>query len=154
MKLFENTVLAEYARDLANLKGTEDKIFKLVLDNRFIKELIKHLNTEEQLRKDRTDSLGARLGIYSHATEFISGGRKKAGEFINLFDKGLFYDSWIVEIREALILIDANPIKGGTNLFDEYGIDVLGLTDEHLQILIDHSLELYINYYRRNILPK
>lgn len=151
---FTNTKLFEYAQNLANLKDTEDKIFKIVLDNRFIKELIKHLNTEEQLRKDRTDSLGARLGVYSFATEFISGGEKKAGEFINLFKTGAFYDSWIVEVREALILINANPLKDGTNLFDEYGIDVLGLTDENLQIIIDHALEFHINYYRRNILPK
>ena len=38
-----------------------------------------------------------------------------------------------------------------TNLFDEYGIDVLGLTDTNLQILINEATKLYIQYYRKNL---
>ena len=115
--LFQKTKLAEYANKMIGLKNSEDRIFKLVLDNRFIKELITHLNTDEQLGKERVDSLGAHLGVYSHATELFSGGRKKACEFINLNDTGEFWDSWKVEITEAFILISANPFKDGTNLF-------------------------------------
>lgn len=152
--LFEDTELAIYAKRLVSLKETEDKIFKFVLDNRFIEQLITRLNTDEQLGKDRVDSLGARLGVYSPVTEVLSNGRKKAGEFINLNDTGVFWDSWIVKVTEALITIDADPFKDDTNLFDEYGIDVLGLTDENLQILINEATKLYIEYYNRNILPK
>ena len=148
MNLFENTPLGEYAKRLKSLQGTEDKIFKLVLDNIFVKELITHLNTEEQLGKERVDSLGAHLGVYS---QFDPKGR--AGKFITLHDKGDFWDSWKLEIREALIIIDANPFKEDTNLFDQYGEDVLGLTDENLQIFIIEAQKLYVEYYERTLLP-
>ena len=73
---FINSKLGRYAKNLIALRGTEERIFKLVLDNRFIKELITHLNTDEQLGKQRVDSLGAHLGVYSPVTEVISEGRK------------------------------------------------------------------------------
>jgi len=149
--MFKDTSLYEYATNLEKLESQRGKIFKLVLDNRFIKELITHLNTDEQLGKDKVDSLGAHLGIYSHATELISKGRKKAGSYITLQDTGAFWDSWKVEVKETLIDIDANPFKEDTNLFDEYGLDVLGLTDENLQILINEATKLFIDYYRKNL---
>ena len=62
-----------------------------------------------------------------------------------------FWDSWKVQVKKALIIIDANPFKEDTNLFDEYGIDVLGLTDNNLQILINEATKLYIQYYRKNL---
>ena len=149
--MFSDTRINEYATKLIAQKDQEGKIFKLVLDNRFIRQLITHLNTDEQLGKERVNSLGEHLGIYSHATELLSDGRKKAGEFINLNDTGAFWESWKVEITEAFIDIDANPFKEETNLFDEYGIEILGLTDENLQILINEATKLYINYFRKNL---
>jgi hypothetical protein len=149
--MFSDTKINEYAKNVIGNKNQEGKIFKLVLDNRFIKELITHLNTDEQLGKDKVDSLGAHLGTYSNATEVITKGRKKAGSFIDLNDKGDFWDSWKVQVKKALINIDANPFKEDTNLFDEYGIDVLGLTDNNLQILINEATKLYIQYYRKNL---
>ena len=56
-----------------------------------------------------------------------------------------------LQVKKALINIDANPFKEDTNLFDEYGIDVLGLTDNNLQILINEATKLYIQYYRKNL---
>lgn len=149
--MFEDTLLFELANKFSDLKGQEGKIFKKVLDNRFIKDLITHLNTIEQLQKDRIDSLGAHLGVYSAVTEIITKGRKKAGEFINLDDTGAFYDSWKVQVKEDRIIIDANPFKEDTNLFDEYGLDVLGLTDDNLQIFINEAQKLYIQFIRRHL---
>lgn len=146
--LFNDTILSEQAKEIIKLKKKEAQIFKIVLDNRGIKGLVKHLNTEEQLYKERVDSLGERLGVYSHATEKLSKGRKKAGEFINLFDTGEFYDSWKVEVKKEGIVINANPFKDDTDLFREYGIDILGLTDENLQILINEATKFYITYFK------
>ena len=109
------------------------------------------LNTEEQLGRDKTDSLGAHLGTYSFATEQISKGKKKQGEFIDLKDTGEFWASWKVKVLQKFISIDANPIKEGNNLFDDYGEEILGLTDENLQILIDETKGLFIDYYRQNL---
>lgn len=144
--MFKDTILFEYAKRLTNLKGQEGKIFKLVLDNRFIKELITHLNTDEQLGKERVDSLGAHLGIYSIFDE-----KGRGGQNITLNDTGAFWDSWVVDVKENGIIIDANPFKEETNLFSEYGINVLGLTDNNLQIFINEARKLYIQYYRKNL---
>ncbi len=149
--MFSDTLINEYAKKLVSQKDQEGRIFKLALDNRFIKELITHLNTEDQLGKDKVNSLGAHLGIYSHATEVISKGRKKAGDFITLNDTGAFWDSWKVEVTESFIEIDANPFKEDTNLFDEYGIEIVGLTKENLDIFIDEAKPFYIQYLRRNL---
>lgn len=147
--------MSEYAENAINqLDGQHDKVFKLVLDNRVIKELIIFLNTDDQLGEDGTDSLGASLGVYSFATEVISGGKKKQGDPINLNDTEAFWNSWKVMVQSGNIIIDADPFKEDTNLFDEFGIDVLGLTDENLQILINESLEKYIRWYEDNILPR
>jgi hypothetical protein len=154
MALFLNTELSEYATRIKNQKGQEDKTFKLVLDNKLIKELIIFLNTDDQLGDDRINSLGEQLGFYSFVTEQLSGGKKKAGEPFNLRDTGDFWESWRVFIGSGNIIIDADPNKEDTNLFDEYGIDVLGLTDMNLQVLIDEALEQYIFWYQRNILPQ
>lgn len=151
MKLFKNTILFEYATKLTNLKGQEGKIFKLVLNNRFIKDLITHLNTDEQLGVEKVDSLGAHLGVYSHATEVFSQGRKKQGQFIDLNDTGAFWDSWVVDVKENGIIISANPFKEDTNLFEQYGINVLGLTDKNLQIFINEARKLFIQYYRKHL---
>ena len=149
--MFTNTLLSEYAQRIIDLGKKEGKIFKEVLDNKVIKDLIVRLNTKEQLEKDKTDSLGAHLGTYSFATEQMSDGKKKQGQFIDLKDTGEFYASWKVKVFQRFISIDANPIKEKNNLFDDYGEDVLGLTDDNLQILIDETKKLYIEYYRKNL---
>jgi hypothetical protein len=82
-------------------------------------------------------------GVYSATTEYLSGGRKKAGTPYTLFDTGEFFKSFEVMYEDDGILIDADPIKknssGGidTNLFEEYGEKILGLNDVNLRIFIE-----------------
>lgn len=147
--MFKDTSLYKYAKNLQNID--EQRTFKNVLNNRFIIDLITYLNTEEQLGKDRTDSLGRRLGFYSERTQVITKGRKKLGEPFNLNDTGAFWDSWKVEVKKDYIKLDANPFKEDTNLFTKYGIDVLGLTDKNLELLIREAQKLYIEYYRKHL---
>ena len=144
--MFKNTTLYEYAEKVTSMKGMEGKIFKIVLNTRFIKDLITHLNTDEQLGKERIDSLGARLGTYSIFDE-----KGRGGQFINLNDTGDFWNSWLVDVKENGIVISADPFKEETNLFEEYGIDVLGLTDNNLQIFINEARKLFIQYYRKHL---
>lgn len=144
--MFSDTKLNQYATNLVSKKDQEGKIFKLVLDNRFIKELITHLNTDDQLGKDRVDSLGAHLGTYS-----IFDKKGRGGEHYSLNDTGAFWDSWRVNITDALIDINANPFKKDTNLFNEYGINIVGLTPENLEVLQNEAKELYIQWLRKNV---
>lgn len=147
--MFENTRLYKYAENLQHIDTKQT--FKNVLNNRFIIDLITYLNTDEQLGKERTDSLGRRLGFYSERTQVISKGRKKLGEPFDLNDTGAFWDSWKVEVKKDYIKLDANPFKEDTNLFEKYGIDILGLTDKNLQALINEAQKLYIEYYGKYI---
>ena len=147
----------EYAeRALSQLEGQHDKVFKLVLDNRFIKELIIALNTDEQLGKEHVDSLNNQLfsNVTNRGTYSIFDKKGRGGKAYTLNDTGAFWDSWKVTVRSGNFTIDADPFKEETNLFDEYGIDILGLTEESLQVLINESLEKYINWFERNILPR
>ena len=62
---------------------------------------------------------------------------KKTSKTINTGD---FYKSWKVIIRnkdDDFFIMDANPIKEDTNLFVEWGVDVLGLTEQSMNILND-----------------
>jgi len=154
--MFLNTELAEYAQRLVNLKGQEDRTFKLVLDNEVIKKLIIFLNTDDQLGQNHVDSLGQELfNVFTNRSFYSQNDPKgRAGQPYTLNDTGAFWDSFTVAVQQGRIIIDANPFKDGDNLFDAYGQDVLGLTDENLQILINEALEQFINWYNRNLLPQ
>lgn len=116
-----------------------------------IKNFIIELNTEgqptSQLFNLHIDSTGKAIfskfrgvGVYSRETERRSGGRKKAGDQYTLKDTGDFYESFKVNSEKIAIVIVANPIKEDTNLTNEYGPDILGLTKANTKLLIDALL--------------
>ena len=129
--------ITEYLERFVKL---EDEGFKLVFDRDDVKKVMISLNTEKQLFIQHIDSEGNFLysnrhdsEVYSKLTELLSGGIKQAGTRYTLKASGVFYDSWMVTVGKDFILIDANPIKKGvgeTDLFEEYGDDIVGLTDE------------------------
>ena len=155
MTKFIETALAEYATRITNQKGQEDKTFKLVLDNRLIKELIIFLNTDDQFGIDNVNSLGQKLfnNLTDRSTYSLFDPKGRGGKPYTLRDTGEFWDSFRVAVRAGNIVIDADPFKDDDNLFDIYGQDIVGLTDENLQVLIDEALEKYIQWYEKNILP-
>jgi hypothetical protein len=59
--MFNETALYEYANRLIALRGRENQIFKLVLDNKTIKDLIVFLNTDQQMGVEHVDSFGQQL---------------------------------------------------------------------------------------------
>ena len=151
--MWSDTKIAEYANKVIALD--EDKIFKLALDNSTIKDLIIFLNTDDQLGDDSLDSLGNKLfNVFTNRGYYSARDPKgRAGKDYTLNDTGKFWDSFKVAVKEGYIEIDADPIKDDDNLFETYGVDIVGLTDENLQILINTALEHFIRYYQTNILP-
>lgn len=116
-----------------------------------VQKFIIQLNTKgqktSQLFALSIDSTGKALtsgtrgrGVYSALTETISGGKKKAGDPYTLEDTGAFYKSFKITPEKTAIVIDANPTKETTDLFKEYGENILGLTDENLQLLINELI--------------
>ena len=128
-----------------------------IINRKEFKELIISLNTEGQLFEKGVDSLNVSLGNYALTT--IEGtasflGKKDKGQrfdHITLKDTGEFYESWTVRAEGNSIIIDANPNKDGDNLFTEYGEDILGLTEDSLQILREKLLEELVPLLREKI---
>jgi len=125
-----------------------DKIAKLdegVLLNRFIKvpavqTFILDLNRRDQLFNKGVDSEDRALGIYAPSTivDKQERGVPVPSDFhITLFDTGEFYSTFVIIPGKDFFEIDANPIRDGDNLFDNFGEDILGLNDESLQKVID-----------------
>jgi hypothetical protein len=74
------------------------------------------------------------------------GEKRKKGQptdRVTLKDTGDFYSSFQVLPFKGGFIIDADPIKEDTNLFDRYGEDILGLNDENLQLIIKFYLDAF-----------
>jgi len=118
-----------------------------------VKRLVKILN-QNQLRKS-IDSLNKPLfsvfnnsGFYSITTQNLSGGKKTAGSPYTLNDTGEFYESIVVSVTIDSIRIDADPTKTDTNLYEEYGKEIIGLTNENLQFVSELILLHFIRETR------
>ncbi len=156
LDMFTQTRLGILAKKMSQLN--EGMIFKIVFGERIITEEIIELNTQEQLFKKGINSYGISLsaigGNYSPYTLLLH--PEKVADRITLNDTGEFYESWRVTVNQSGITIDADPIKtdekGTTNLFQEWGVDVLGLTDESLEKLKIKVIPLYHEYILRTIL--
>lgn len=153
MGKFTETALGIYSRDLQQLKGQEDRIFKIVLDQREFKDLIIELNTEKQFGEQSVDSTGSPLfntltqrSVYANSDPLGRGGQP-----YQVFRTGEYWDSFQITVGAGIIIINSNPFKTDNNLFEVYGVDIEGLTDESTQDAIDEALDLFINWYRRNL---
>lgn len=138
----------------------ENKLINEVLSVREFQEFIIDLNTEGQLRKG-VNSLGVSLskigGDYSLRTLVISakkGRPKKSKSLVDLHDEGDLYRSFRIVIKPKSFIIEADTDKGDTDLLQRYGKDVLGLTDEHLQIVIDALRQKIIPLFKREIFAR
>lgn len=101
----------------------------------------------DQLTRLGVDEDGSIIGFYSEFTEFLSGGRKRAGDHYTLDDTGQFYSSMFIQVLVNELVIDADFRKMEDQ--DWWREEILGLTDENLQKLINRAKDGYINYARR-----
>jgi len=110
-----------------------------------IQELIVELN-QEQLYNLGEDSEGNTLGTYAPTTVMIKQAQGVPTDRITLKDTGDFYSSFKVFYSNGEIFIDADGQKDDTNLFDEYGEDILGLNDANMSIFIDEVKKNIVFY--------
>jgi hypothetical protein len=128
---------------LLDLKTIWLKVFTDVA----FKEKILNWIRQDQLFKQGIDEDGDIIGTYSEFTEMINPS-KVAGTPYTLFDTGEFYRSMIIYVFQKEIVIDADPIKTDesgktTNLFNEYGEGIIGLTDENKTKLANELVERF-----------
>lgn len=116
-------------------------IFEILKTDRELQDRILDLNRMDQLFNKGIDSTGKLLsdigGNYSPFTIEVKKGKGLPFAHVTLFDTGEFYDSFELMVTQTFIDITANPIKDDTNLFTEWGKDILGLTEESKEILLD-----------------
>lgn len=150
--MFTNTVLYQKLGKL--IPFLEFQLFKIVFDVPNVKQMIIEMNTQEQLFQKGVDSKGVPLmdigGDYSFVTKDIKDFLGQPIDRITLKDTGDFYRSWTVRILADTIFIEADTIKDGDDLRQRWGNDILGLTDESKQKLINYA----IGKYRQHILNK
>ena len=137
------------------IKQLTNRVAKLdegIILNRFVElpivqKFILDLNRVDQLFDKGIDSKNRALGVY---TPFTINSKNERGvpvpsDFhITLFDTGQFYSTFVIIPGKDFFEIDANPIREDSNLFEDFGEDILGLNDENLQILIDFFKETVV----------
>ena len=134
---------------------TDDRVWmKVMQDNKMKREIIR-LNTREQLYNKGVDSLGLPIGSGEYKPFTIAEKQRKGQRYdhITLNDTGAFYNSWVVVVHLDGLILDADDHSiYDEPLFDVYGEDVLGLTDESIAILFEQIKIGYINYIKNELL--
>lgn len=132
------------------IKLDEVKAWKFAIDVDLKKYIIK-LNTIDQLFDDGIDSLGDSLGEYSPFTVELKKIKGQPTDRITLKDTGKFYKTFKIEIKNDSFFINANPIKEDNNLFDDFGNEIVGLTEENQIKVSKIILDNTIKYIRKQL---
>jgi hypothetical protein len=137
--------LSKIYRVLDRAKALDEKrVFVKSIDDE-TKEHIIQMNTEDQLEEDGVFSDGSSTGDYSDLTETIKRSKGQRYDHMTFKDTGGFYDSFRVQVDTNGFVIDADgQVSGDMNLFDFYGDNIAGLTDENMKFLIEIVAENYI----------
>ena len=132
------------------LKVDPIRVIREILSDRAIINWIEEANRQQLLKGE--NSLDVKLsdigGGYSDFTLSIH--PEKQRDRVNLFDTGEFHKSITAKVDNDLLQIDADPFKTDesgnvTNLYEEWGVDIIGLNDENLQTLINQITGLLID---------
>ena len=133
-----------------NLKGGE-LVVRIIEENDTLQVDILEMNRFDQLFKQGIDSDGNLIGVYSSTYIGAQGQTKTKGDHYTLEDTGHFYESFKVMTGRDFFEIIANPIKPDGNLFDDYGADIVGLTEESKKKLQVIMLPLIQKHIRNKI---
>jgi hypothetical protein len=119
-----------------------------------VKQFVIDLNTRNQLFDEGVDSKDEFLGEYAAST-LVSKQRRFGSQFpehITLFEKGDFYKTWSVNVdKNGIITISADGQKEDIDLFEKYGKDVLGLTNDSIQLLIPFIQPFALEYVIKTV---
>lgn len=88
---------------------------------------------------------------YSPRTKEIKRKKGQPYDRVTLKDTGEFYASFRIELRPGELEIVANPMKDGESLFTRWGEEVLGLTEENMQKLIEFIREKIVQEIAKQI---
>lgn len=147
--------MANFNQQLVKAKTLNpDKVSKALF--RFIKSIEKQIldRNKEQLYEDSQDIHGQAIGFYSFATEQITKGRKKKGEPFDAKDSGdLFKQMYMQEVSGVIRFGSKSPHLADIFKSKSWlSKDILGLTDENLnEIIQTELLPFIINHFRNTL---
>ena len=151
--------LRKLAENATNLN--QKILLRIVFNETEVQDLILDLNRIEQLFKKGIDAEGDIIGLYSPVTEELTKGQsfgyggggsksKRAGQPIFLLDTKEFYQSFKVKVLDDGFVIQADALKDdGTDLTEQYGKQILGLTDKSRNEIIKEILPMVIQETRK-----
>lgn len=123
-----------------------------LFQNAEFRKLVIDLNTIDQLYNEGIDSRGVSLGDYTAYTKSLKQQKGERYDHITLKDTGEFYNSFRIIFTGDALQIIANPIKDDTNLFKEFGIDIVGLTEDSMAVVTTKALQLIKPYIKQQLL--
>lgn len=133
------------------------KILQEVFVKANISDLIIEMNTEDQLFEEGIDSKGVELNLENPYAPFTIAYKRATGQpfdRVTLNDTGEFYDSWSVVMVNGSIFIEADTKKEDNDLAERYGVDIIGLTDENFNLVIQAIKKYYIIVLLDHILKR
>jgi len=133
-----------------SLKGGELAV-RIIEQNKDLQVEILDLNRIGQLFNQGISSKGELIGVYSINTELFFDPNKKAGSHCTFKDTGQFFESFRILTAKDFFEITANPLRDGTNLFEKYTPDLVGLTDQSKEKLRGLMLPLIQDHIRNKL---
>lgn len=138
-----------------NAALNEKDVFFSTFDKKEVRNEIIRLNTREQLYDKGQDAKGLNLGEYSEFTVVVKIESHLPYDRVTLYQEGDFYASFKVSVNKNFreFTIEADTIKDdGKDLQNQYGRDILGLSEESKDKLRRFVLSHYIDEVKRRIL--
>lgn len=135
-------------------------LMKQLFMDGYFKAFIIDLNTNEQLYDKGIDANGIKLRskfakfgrYYSDHTIELKKIKGEPTDRVTLKDTGDFYHSFKLKLKDGAFVIDADTIKDDNDLIEVWGEDILGLTTESLNKIIELSIEILIPIIQKKIL--
>ena len=141
-----------------NVKGLSvDKALFFVFSDGFVQAFTLELNTQGQLFEKGIDAIGKPLkdigGEYADLTKDLKLLEGLPIDRVTLFQEGDFYKSFNLIPGSDGLIIEADTIKeGDEDLQNRWGTNLLGLTDESREKLIQEIAPLVVQYIINEIL--
>jgi len=141
---------------VTNLINQKKVIFKnTISQSNNLQIEILDLNRYDQLFDKGINSEGVRLdevgGGYASFTIDYKQSKGQPTDRITLKDSGDFYNSFKIKVSTDYLEILADTIKPTSNLLDDWGVDILGLTDQSKEKLSKLMIPLMIEQFKQNI---
>ena len=141
--MFKDTILYKRLQAISRIEESTAWMWTFLTDRNLKADIIS-LIQKNQLEDKGVDEDGEVIGYYSALTEQISKGKKQQGEHFTLNDSGEFFKSFYITVLKDSFVVNADYVKMQDQ--DWWSENILGLTDESIEVVKERIKEGFINY--------